>query len=312
MDRIYGRMDIAVEYGVDVSIFIENIRYWTESNAAIKENFIEGRYWMFYTLEGFSNLYPIWSRDQVKRLIQKCKNADLLLVADFNDNPYKRTKWYSLSDKALAIYGVEITADGLWRNRHIERAEDDSHVGRNRHVEECNSAKCTYGEIAKSIKEKEDKKEENKKENPPYSPPEGDEPALDKKPKRKRRAPKSEPTWQAERFERFWAAYPRDEDRAKAVEQWDLLREDKSLAETYHGDEDAFLDEVARGLQRHLTCEDWKAGVAIPYAFRWLRDRRWTERKKTGKPDEVHRPMRPPRKSHIEIIEGEEVTVYDD
>ena len=107
----------------------------------------------------------------------------------------------------------------------------------------------------------------------PHSPPPGD------MPQRKKRRPKSAPTWQPERFEGFWRAYPRDEDRAKAVEQWDKLPEDKALVERY-GSEAALLHDIAVGLKRHLECEDWREGRGIPYAFRWLRDRRWTEKRK--------------------------------
>lgn len=166
MDYFCGKMEIALDYGVDVAIFIENVKFWSESNAKIHQNFIDGRYWVYYSLDGFSNLYPIWSRDQVKRIIAKCKNAGLLLTADYNDNPYKRTKWYSLSDKVLNIYGVTITEDGLWRERHIDRADKADDVGRNRHVEEGKTAKCTSGETAKCLKEKDKKKETKEKDTP--------------------------------------------------------------------------------------------------------------------------------------------------
>ena len=292
MDMIQGRMDLAVKYGADVAIFVHNIVYWVEKNAANGVNFYDGRYWTYNSASALCKLYPLWSKDQIKRLIKKCVDLGVILTGNYNENKRDRTQWYTPSDEILELYGLGKIALCKERNHTMEDADSPR-------------PKSETAPPLPSIYQEDTK-------NTPYSPPEGDKAAPDKKLKRKRRASKSEPIWQAERFERFWAAYPRDEDRAKAVEQWDLLREDKSLAETYHGDEDAFLDEVARGLQRHLTCEDWKAGVAIPYAFRWLRDRRWTERKKTGKPDEVHRPMRPPRKSHIEIIEGEEVTVYDD
>ena len=128
---------------------------------------------------------------------------------------------------------------------------------------------------------------------PPIVPPEGDAP----KPKRKRRG-KSVPDHNPERFERFWAAYPRDENRARAVEEWDKLAAD-----------DALMDEIALGLKHALQSEDWRSGIGIPHAFRWLRDRRWTERGK--KSVSVSAPEFRERTYHIEIIDGEEVVVYD-
>lgn len=111
-------------------------------------------------------------------------------------------------------------------------------------------------------------------------PPKGGAAAEGEKPKRRKRAPKSTPGWMPERFEGFWAAYPRDEDRARAVEQWDKLPRDRELMERY-GSEEALLHDIALGLKIHLECEDWREGRGIPYAFRWLRDRRWLEKRKT-------------------------------
>lgn len=121
------------------------------------------------------------------------------------------------------------------------------------------------------------------------------------KPKRRRRAPKSAPSWMPERFEGFWAAYPRDEDRAKAVEQWDKLPHDRELMERY-GSEDALLHDIALGLKIHLECEDWREGRGIPYAFRWLRDRRWLEKRKTVRPAPEARPAR--------VVDSGEVPVW--
>ena len=49
-----------------------------------------------------------------------------------------------------------------------------------------------------------------------------------------------------------------------------------------YGAEGALPHAIAVGLRRHLDGEDGREGRGIPYAFRWLRDRRWTEKRKTA------------------------------
>lgn len=85
---------------------------------------------------------------------------------------------------------------------------------------------------------------------------------------RKRKAPKSIPDHEPERFEKFWACYPaaRRKDRPKAVEEWDRLKASPEL-----------LDEIARGLKILLASEDWRNGIGIPYPCRFLRNRRWED-----------------------------------
>ena len=96
--------------------------------------------------------------------------------------------------------------------------------------------------------------------NPPYSPPKGDgaEP-------RKQRS-KTTPTWKPERFEGFWAYYPRGENRMGAVRAWDKLKPDDALIET-----------IGRALQSLKATRAWQDGVGIPYASTFLNGRRWED-----------------------------------
>ena len=93
------------------------------------------------------------------------------------------------------------------------------------------------------------------------------------KPKRKRRATKSAPDYRPDTFARFWAAYPRGEDKQGAIAAWDELRPD-----------DATLQTMSRALVRQKASEEWQRGIGIPYAVRWLRRRRWEDEIKTAAP----------------------------
>lgn len=111
----------------------------------------------------------------------------------------------------------------------------------------------------------------NLKYNTPYSPPEGDG-AGDKLPEqpptpKRKRAAKAIPDWEPEMFERFWQAYPRGEDRQGAVREWDKLKPDRELMFT-----------MSAALNRQRMSDEWRRGIGIPYACRWLSKRRWTDR----------------------------------
>lgn len=98
-------------------------------------------------------------------------------------------------------------------------------------------------------------------------------------PKRtRRRSSKSVPDHEPELFERFWAAYPRGEDRQGAVAEWDSLRPDHET-----------MLAMSRALVRQKASEEWQRGIGIPYAVRWLRRRRWE--------DEIKAPAPPPERA---------------
>lgn len=105
------------------------------------------------------------------------------------------------------------------------------------------------------------------------------EPQIAETPKRKRRrSTKSVPDYEPELFERFWAAYPRGEDRQGAVAEWDSLRPDRET-----------MLAMSRALVRQKASEEWQRGIGIPYAVRWLRRRRWE--------DEIKAPAPPPERA---------------
>lgn len=79
---------------------------------------------------------------------------------------------------------------------------------------------------------------------------------------KKTRKSKSVPTWKPERFEKFWAYYPRHEDRVAAVRAWDKLKPD-----------DATLAAMGQALERQKGTPGWPA----PYACRYLSHRRWED-----------------------------------
>lgn len=101
-------------------------------------------------------------------------------------------------------------------------------------------------------------------------------------PKRKRRATKSAPDYRPDTFARFWAAYPRGEDKQGAIAAWDELKPD-----------DATLQAMSRALVRQRASEEWQRGIGIPYAVRWLRRRRWE--------DEIKAPAPPPDRAGGEL-----------
>lgn len=81
--------------------------------------------------------------------------------------------------------------------------------------------------------------------------------------------------WKPDRFEAFWAYYRdnvRDEDRASAAREWDKLKPDDDLIRT-----------MGQALQIQIQSEDWKRRIGIPYACRWLKNRRWEDVQPGGK-----------------------------
>lgn len=73
---------------------------------------------------------------------------------------------------------------------------------------------------------------------------------------------------QAERFERFWAAYPRHEGKKKAEESFKKVCQDDTMLET-----------ILQALANWKRSEQWMedGGRYIPHPTTWLNGRRWED-----------------------------------
>jgi hypothetical protein len=101
---------LAMKYGVDGSVFLSTICYWLEKNKANRSNFHEGRYWTFNSMKAWSELFPYYTANQIRRTIEKLCDAELwkgcppLITGNFNKLSMDRTLWYTVSDEVMSIW----------------------------------------------------------------------------------------------------------------------------------------------------------------------------------------------------------------
>lgn len=120
-DQVACRVDLAARYGLDVAVFIQNIYYWVRKNEANQEHFYDGRYWAHSSYRGLEKWFePLWSMQQIKRIVSKCREQGLLLVGDYNPDGFTHTNWYSVTDAVLEIYGDSLDPEKVVRNRTID------------------------------------------------------------------------------------------------------------------------------------------------------------------------------------------------
>src|SRR5690554_219033 len=100
---------IAKKYNINVAIFINNLIFWTRTNAASQSHYHEGRYWCYGTPAYFQNYFPYFTQKQIKYLIKQAIEFGLVVKGNFNKKGYDRTNWYSLSDKALLELNLDRT-----------------------------------------------------------------------------------------------------------------------------------------------------------------------------------------------------------
>lgn len=94
---------VAEKYGMLEAVLLNHIYYWVEKNKANEQNFHDGHYWTYNSTRAFSSLFTYASERQIKSALMKLREAGILLTGNYNENPYDRTLWYTLSEDGLRI-----------------------------------------------------------------------------------------------------------------------------------------------------------------------------------------------------------------
>ena len=91
--------ELAQKLGVNEAILLQNIVFWLLKNKANNSNYYDGRYWTYNSHKAFKELFPFWTENQIRRILESLFEKGVILKGDYNSSPYDKTKWYALSDK---------------------------------------------------------------------------------------------------------------------------------------------------------------------------------------------------------------------
>lgn len=96
-------IDVAVKYGVNAAILLNNIYHWCQKNEANERNFHDGRYWTYNSRAAFVKLFPYLSERQIKTALEKLVEDGIIVVGDYNNDRWKRPTWYAVTKKGQSM-----------------------------------------------------------------------------------------------------------------------------------------------------------------------------------------------------------------
>lgn len=89
---------LAITFGLNESIVIQQIHYWIELNKKANRNYYDGYYWVYNSFEKWaSSDFPFWSMSTLKRIFSNLEKRNLLISANYNKKGFDRTKWYRIN-----------------------------------------------------------------------------------------------------------------------------------------------------------------------------------------------------------------------
>ena len=92
---------IAQKYGVNEAIFLNNLIFWIKKNIANEKHCYDGYYWTYNSITSFEKLFPFWTKRQIRTVIEKLKEKNIIKTGNYNKSGYDRTKWYAIKDPSI-------------------------------------------------------------------------------------------------------------------------------------------------------------------------------------------------------------------
>lgn len=125
---------IAKAIGLNEAIILQQVHYWIEVNKKAKRNCHEGRYWTYNTIKEWTEEFPFWSKDTVKRTFKKLRQTGLMIVGNFNTMQMDRTLWYTIDYEKLDVLihdgkkDISIDSKGSKDDMQTSRMEKSSFI----------------------------------------------------------------------------------------------------------------------------------------------------------------------------------------
>ncbi|WP_215846360.1 conserved phage C-terminal domain-containing protein [Candidatus Pantoea bituminis] len=86
---------LAERIGLNEAIVLQQICYWLEdTNSGVDH---EGKRWVYNTIDEWTEQFPFWSTDTVKRSLTSLKKRGLIDVKQLNKKQHDRTNFYSIN-----------------------------------------------------------------------------------------------------------------------------------------------------------------------------------------------------------------------
>ena len=94
----------AKKYGIEGAILLSNLRFWLDKNKANEKNIHDGRVWTYNSTRAFCELFPYWNEFQIKKILKKLRDAEIILAGNYNKVKYDRTLWYTINEDQYVIF----------------------------------------------------------------------------------------------------------------------------------------------------------------------------------------------------------------
>lgn len=102
-------MVLVRELGFNKAMLLSDIIFFCNYNMSRNQNFYEGRFWTYDTLESITKRNFYLTSNQVEKALRNLCDEGYIVKGNFNKVQFDRTSWYAPTDKGIELYNYAWT-----------------------------------------------------------------------------------------------------------------------------------------------------------------------------------------------------------
>lgn len=256
-------IDLASKYGIVEAILLNHFCFWLKKNKANNVHAHDGRYWTYGTMKAFAEMYPYLTVNQVRRALERLQEKGLVMDGEYNSKPFDRTKWYSLTDNAMAEVGMDFHVDNHCAEVDLPPSG----------IEQVDNSKCAKSQM--ELAKMPQGADQNARPIPYIITDIVKDNSIDRESNSNTSVQSAKCSLSKAElkridmttgFNKFWDMYPRKVQRPLAWNAWQCLDVDSTL-----------YDAIYRAVEKYKKTKQWQDKNYIPYPATFLQDERWKD-----------------------------------
>ncbi|HPG92183.1 MAG TPA: hypothetical protein PK675_02090 [Clostridia bacterium] len=116
---MYHSFDVtlAKTYGLTEAILLNHFFFWILKNQKNNKHYHQSSkdgkfyYWTYSSNQALQDLFPYLTPDKIRGALDRLETKGVILMDNFNDTAYDRTKWYALNEKVFNLMSFELPYD---------------------------------------------------------------------------------------------------------------------------------------------------------------------------------------------------------
>ncbi|MBQ8699409.1 MAG: hypothetical protein IJ521_10510 [Schwartzia sp.] len=118
---------LAKELGnLNEAVFLQQLHYWLDIKKQTGKNFVDGRYWVYNSLDEWLEQFSWMTKATLRRTIDSLVSKGFVIKGNFNQRKMDHTVWYSINyEKVMEIEEKSKKEKDEQAKAALDKAEND-------------------------------------------------------------------------------------------------------------------------------------------------------------------------------------------